>query len=389
MLRFHRFDPTPCGFPRPRVPVLAPLSARQLERHTTPLPDAVRHFTRGRYALKAAYALSGVGPRGALLAPAYHCRTMLDPAVRLGAPIALYPLTPQLEPDLDELRHIATHHAEPIKALLFTHYFGLARDIAPVAALCRDLRISLIEDCSHVMLLGPAAGQALGRTGRYAVSSPYKFFPCADGGLLWSNGDDDLQTVSTQPPGPKEELRGLVDAIRQLLRRKPMLDADMLQRQRSAVASLLEARAREWCSDTDPLSNEYDIEAEAVSSLAMSRWILRHSNRGFFAHSRRQRYLQWADAVADLPGCHALFPALPADCVPYMFPLRVQRPAQCFYPLKHLGLPIWRWDEMALSDCAVSQEYRQGVFHLPCHQQLSDADMRWMIAALHQVMRNR
>ena len=100
VLRYHRFDASGCGFPRPRVPVLPPLSLQQLAWRAPSPPSRARHFARGRYALKAAYELSGVGPNGALLAPAYHCRTMLDPAVRLRAEVALYPLTPELEPDL-------------------------------------------------------------------------------------------------------------------------------------------------------------------------------------------------------------------------------------------------------------------------------------------------
>jgi perosamine synthetase len=102
---------------------------------------------------------------------------------------------------------------------------------------------------------------------------------------------------------------------------------------------------------------------------------------------RRERYAQWADAVRGLPGCRALFPELPPASTPYMFPLQVDDPPRRFNPLKQLGVPIWRWDHMAVSDCAVSQRYRQSVFHLPCHQALGDDQMRWMAAAVARVMR--
>jgi dTDP-4-amino-4,6-dideoxygalactose transaminase len=349
----------------------------------------VRHFARGRYALKAAYALCGVGPDGALLAPAYHCRTMLDPAVRLRANVILYPLSAGLEPDLPALRRLVQSAGTPVRALLFTHYFGIPRDIAPVAAMCGELGISLIEDCSHALVPNVEAAAAIGRTGRYAVSSPYKFFPCPDGGLLWSNGGAELPPEGTKPASVKDELRGLRNALGGLLARPHPPDPQAVDRELAALSSKLATRAREWVGDADGLSGEYAAAAETCSSLRISRWISRHVDVAFLAARRRQRYAQWAAAVADLPGCRALFPALPDGCVPYMFALRVQRPEACFYALKHLGLPIWRWDDMAVSDCAVAQEYRQGVFHLPCHQSLSDAQMQWMIRVLRRVVLGR
>ena len=47
--------------------------------------------------------MAGVGREGALLAPAYHCVTMLDPAMALNADIQLYPLHADLSPDLEKL----------------------------------------------------------------------------------------------------------------------------------------------------------------------------------------------------------------------------------------------------------------------------------------------
>jgi hypothetical protein len=258
-----------------------------------------------------------------------------------------------------------------------------------VAGLCGELGICLIEDCSHALAPSPDAASAIGRKGRYAVSSPYKFFPCPDGGLLWSNGGADLPPGGTTSPNTKDELRGLLQAFRGLLTRPRAPDPEAVGQELAALGSKLATPAREWVDNIDSLSGEYAAACEASRSLWVSRWISRHVDVASLAAKRRRRYAQWAEAVADLPSCRALFPALPQACVPYMFALHVQRPHECFYALKHLGLPIWRWDDMAVSDCAVAQEYRQGVFHLPCHQSLSDAQMRWMIRVLRRVALGR
>ena len=49
---------------------------------------------------------------------------MLDPVIRLEAEIGLYPLTPDLAPDLDALEAALNSCANPVRALLATHYFG-------------------------------------------------------------------------------------------------------------------------------------------------------------------------------------------------------------------------------------------------------------------------
>jgi perosamine synthetase len=343
----------------------------------------VRHYARGRYALHAAYGLAGVGQKGALLAPAYHCRTMLDPALSLGAEVGLYALTAELHPDLEGLQRAAADCRTKPAAVLVTHYFGLPRNIASVAAWCRSEGVALIEDCSHA--LAPVNGARVGQTGRWAVSSPYKFFPCADGGWLWCN---DASPLPAQPrsPGAKAQLRGLLHAVQQL--REPARSPD-----RSTVADELSAltgarlpHGRDWTEQTAAPSYEYLTNDEGVGSLAVSRWIQRHTNLGVVARQRRARYQEWASAVTGLTGARALLPDLPPAVVPYMFPLLVDDPAPAFYPLKRLGVPLWRWDDMAVSDCAVSRRYRQGLFHLPVHQALSDDQMAWMLAAVRRAI---
>lgn len=97
-LTYTVYDPSPCSFPEPKIPLLPTFdwatvgSSARGEFVGVGDHRNSRSYKRGRYALFDAYRLCGVGPEGSLLAPAYHCRTMLDPAVRLGAELALYEL---------------------------------------------------------------------------------------------------------------------------------------------------------------------------------------------------------------------------------------------------------------------------------------------------------
>ena len=69
-----------------------------------------------------------------------------------------------------------------------------------------------------------------------------------------------------------------------------------------------------------------------------------------------------------------------------MFPLLLDEGEADFYRLKQLGMPIWRWDDMAVSECEVASRYRKRLIHLPCHQALGDSEMNWMTLALRTVL---
>ena len=138
-------------------------------------------------------------------------------------------------------------------------------------------------------------------------------------------------------------------------------------------------------SQADP-SDQYDPTVEEQLPLRTSLWLIDHADVARIVARRRSRYTQWLQATATLPHCHALFPGLPDDCVPYMFALHIDNPGVHFIRLKLLGVPVWRWDNMGDSGCKVSQDYRLHLLQLPCHQELSEAEFAWMVRAVTAVL---
>lgn len=396
-LTYTLFDPAPCDFPAPRVPLLPSLGAAAPqpgdEQHGFELVGHGRKrrlYVRGRYALYEAYRLSGVGPQGALLAPAYHCRTMLDPAISLGAPVTLYPLQARLAPDLDALRRLIAAPGVRPRALLLTHYFGFPQDAAPIRQLCEEHGVALIEDCSHA-LFNQRSAPRLGQHGRYTVASPYKLLPCEQGGLLIAAEGADFGTQGApRRPGLGTELRTVANALSRWrqgrLQRVGEDDIAALPDQLARILAAPAVPGIERRSEQAHTSALYLAQEEGQAGALCSRMLIRLNSLDHAVSARRRNYLAWERATRELPHCKPLFPALPDDCVPYMFPLLLDRPQQHFYALKKLGMPIWRWDDMAQSPCPVAQRYRQHLLHLPCHQSLSDAEMRWMISAVALVL---
>ena len=156
-LEYCVFDPSPCHFPKPRVPVLPSAFDRMGTAESTGRGDQRRlegaflHFSHGRYALGEAYRLAGLDQNGTLMAPAYHCVTMLDPALALGADVQLYPLTAGLSPDPDKLDEVFARSVKPVRVLLATHFFGFVQDFSWLGQWCAEKGVTLVEDCSHVL----------------------------------------------------------------------------------------------------------------------------------------------------------------------------------------------------------------------------------------------
>ena len=397
-LDYLLFDPAPFGFPAPVLPLLAPLRRGALQwpapagRPQPAWSGNGRLYSRARYALHDAYRLCGVGQSGTLLAPAYHCRTMLDPALALGGPIGLYHLQADLTPDLGDIAQRIQQAAVPVRALLAAHFFGLRQDFAALAALCRQHGVALIEDCAHALpLRHPANG--MGSTGTWCVASPYKFFPCDDGGVLWPGSGQAWPSAPAlpplQPPGWRAVAGQWRNQLRRLRQRPPPSPVPLAAGAAAAALPPLSAAGRRALALHQRLqgpSADYQPTRERLACSGLSRWLIAHADIHQIVTRRRANFLQWVAAVQGLPQAQAPWQRLGAHDTPYMFPLWIDQPEQRFPALKRAGLPIWRWDSLAASSCATSAGYRLHLLQLPCHQGLSAADMDWMINTVHRVL---
>lgn len=396
-LDYLLFDPTPFAFPRPVVPLLAPLQTRDLRWRPTRRPAWAangRLYARARYALFDAFRLSGVGPGGGLLAPALHCRTMLDPALALGAPVQLFALRPDLSPDMADVERQLRQASVPVKAVLMTHFFGLAQDLAPLAALCRQWGAALVEDCAHALPLqsaqvgldpadqNGAAGQ-MGRTGQWCVASPYKFFACEDGGALWSGSGQALPDLpALQRPGLRRQWQQW-----RLLRARARVPAQPPRAALDLGLSLPQSNALASASRQQGVSPDFDLRSTRLACSPLSRCIIDHTDIAGLLRRRRDNFSAWHQALQGSIDLQTPWTRLGPHDTPYAFPVLLNaQPASRFAALKRAGLPIWRWDSLAASDCATSAAYRQRLLQLPCHQALTATQMAWMIDTLRQVV---
>lgn len=303
---------------------------------------------------------------------------MIDPVVRLGGNVQLFSLLPDLTPDWPQLDVCLSACGKAV-ALVLPHYFGFPQSIKTVQAWCKRHQVAYVEDCSHAMF-GVYDGAPIGSFGDCAIASPYKFFASENGGVLRGVHPD--IDASRPAPGLRAELKAVWRSWESLLQQ---------WHRRLSVSAGDDASpcGTDAVNEDAGISRQYDPAAEDMQALRWSRLSLHFSSVGRIAVARRQNYLAWLDVASTMPGCRPLFRELPAGVVPYMFPLWLDHPERAFYRLKRAGMPIFRWDELAVSDCNVSRAARLGLIHLPCHQGVGRAELSWMTEELRRALQEQ
>lgn len=389
----------------PRSAVIGPGRLRWRVRADPTLPrfdaTARREWVgSGRVALYHALRALGVAPGVTVLVPTYHCPTMVEPVVLLGARPLFYPLAPDGRPDLDALRAMGPR---PAAVLVAAHYFGRPLDFAALAGWCRDAGVALIEDCAHAFL-GAWHERGVGTVGDMAIASLPKCFAVNEGGCVRARGDLPLPDLSE--PGWAAEVRALWDAVqvsaqsgrlgsltplvngvarlRGWWRRGPTAP-DPAQADAAEAPPADVADVHERPSD-DPAYHTIERAGIDHRPSRWSRFVVRHSDVGQIAELRRRNYMGYVQRLAGAVGLRALHDDLPAGAVPYVFPVFVDRAREVYPRLRARGVPVFRWDVLWPGTPRLAQDtgrlWSDHVLQMACHQDLTPDDIAAVAAAL-------
>lgn len=360
--------------------------------------DEATHYTRfsgkdcvgvsaGRYAI--AFALMAAGVKGSerVLLPAYHCGSMVEPALWLGAEVGFYRLQKDLSPDREHLEDLLQRGA---KVVVATRFFGFPQGIERTRELCDRYGAVLVEDCAHA-LYGGGEDSPPGYVGDFAVASTWKFCPGPDGGLVCSNAGP-VRWPPVERPDLGRQARAVYRVMERALRqmfspvskgRRHYVEAHSAE---GGSAAGLEPVASPLRTDCSGGMRWFDAKEAGLGSTLMAKVMFRRIDFRRSATARRDNYRFLLDRCSALGRARPLYGELPEGVIPYVFPLVLEHPAEDFRRLKYRGFPIWRWDELAVSDCEVSQAYRRSLLQLPCHEDLRPRDRAWLGEALDTVL---
>ena len=383
--------------PRPRVP-LAPVLSRSsfaggVAAHTASVLDAgpVRQVTSGRIAIALALREMGIGRGDAVLVPAYHSMSMIPPVLACGARAVFYRIGPDAAVDLLD---VAAKLDASVKAIMVTSYFGFPQALAQLRAFCDGHGLLLLEDCAHCFF-GEHAGRPVGAWGDYAIASSMKFFPVYEGGCLVSA----RHALSGAPPvsaGLGFEAKAALNALENAFAygRLPLLGALLWLplRLKAALWRLVKrAGAPALAPSSSDSSFEFDPRWLDKRSALFSRLLMKRVSHARIVALRRAHYRHLEQALAGLPGCRPLFPALPDGACPWLFPLLVDEPEPLFARLHAAGVPITRfgatlWPGVDAQVCANSAALSRRVLSFPCHQELRADELAWMSATIRAAL---
>jgi len=376
---------------RPHVPLAPVLSRASFGRARASLPsvlDAGRSLlvTSGRAALALALRELRIGPGDTVLLPAYHSLSMVPPVVWLGATPVFYRVGADAAVDLDDA---AAKLGTRCRALVVTHYFGFAQDMATLRSWCDARGIALLEDCAHCFY-GRQDGRPVGSFGDYAIASSMKFFPAYDGGALVSSRHRLPERL--RPAGFGFELKALLNTLElgfaygrmpllRLLLRAPLAAKDQLWRM------LKRARRAGPPPSLAPESSDSGAGFDPAWVDRRASWIARRllgraSGERIVAR-RRAHYLALERTLGALPGCRPLYARLPDDTCPWLFPLLVDEPEPAFARLCAWGVPVTRfasalWQGVDADTCANSVMLSRHVLAFPVHQELREDELAWL-----------
>jgi len=375
-------------YPAPKMSMLPGLSASffwggdEIEEKNSIFLGNGDFFQEGRYALFRALLEAGVREGDVVCMPAYHCRSLVEPAIYLGAKIFFYSVDSCLHPNLDDISQHLIELDGLVKVIVLPHYFGFPQNMSEIVSFCEINNICLIEDCAHAYF-GSYEGRMLGSFGEFAIASPRKFFPVEDGGVFVDNRS---QVYAKKKLVGKPIVSEIKTIVRMLL---SLLKSGSAASEFDSVPILPDKISVK--SEADVLSDckleEFDPFFAKRGGSLISKLIIKNVSHAKICAYRRANYVRWLEGVVNLNGCHALYSFLPDDVVPYVFPLVIEQDANyVFGVLKELGVPVWRWEDFAVSKCDVSLEYRRSLIQLPCHQGLSEKQVNWMISIIQLIM---
>ena len=142
--------------------------------------DAV-FFPYGRDALLYGLKIKKIKKGSTIIIPAYMCESTLEPLLDYGFKIHFQDINDELNLDLNLLKeNIKKFNAQ---AVLVVNYFGFESNISEISKLCSELRIILIEDCSHSYLSYEHFYKSI-KFSDFAIYSIRKSLPTYDGGAI-------------------------------------------------------------------------------------------------------------------------------------------------------------------------------------------------------------
>lgn len=343
-------------------------------------------FTRnGRGAIGIAGKALKKEKDNVILIPAYHCPALVEPFIWLGYTIHFYPVMNNLHIDNTMLEQMIGQ-LSPTHVVV-VRYFGFNQNVDETISLLRQHSVEIIEDCAHSMFrflhhFDPKLSHEIEVSA--SICSINKILPTVDGGALYlpSKPAGKLQQTSwTEELKAFAYLLGIpqaIDSLRSKLKRRqaapPSADCN---------ADVADNSSTALTKDEGSLRYFQPVDVESAS-YRHTHYILGKSPIDTIRAQRRHNFNYLIAGIKNSFVGQALYTELGQYDVPYVLPFLLNDDKH-FFTLRKKGIQILRWEETAISECENSMHYRSHLIQIPCHHQLTQEQMDYVINTINSI----
>lgn len=305
--------------------------------------------------------------------PEYICREASTSLAAAGVEVRFYPVNLDLQPDWQWFRENSTR-LERGQVLVVVHYFGFNQEAGRAEEFCRERGLTLLEDAAHGLPMG-SLGEKM--RGAAMVFSPRKLLPLPEGGILVLKKDG--------AGGRLDERRAARGSLRD--------DLFWLARRFGRRWLLMLGLRPQFSQQSSaPDTEDGHIEAplpEDCNNLWLRLFRYYWRQRDLIKIKRRTNYLTWLEVTKSPDFLAPVFPQIPADCCPQVFPVFVRGNRDLLLgQLRKAGIPAGTWpdlpDEILSRKSSSAHRIKDQLLTLPVHQDLREKDIIYMGASLRQ-----
>lgn len=328
---------------------------------------AFTHSGRTALAL-AGKILQRTDTANVILIPSFHCPAAVEPFIWLGYKIAFFKIEDDLKPDLSHIKALVKEH--DITHCLLINYFGFRFITEEVADFLKQQNIKLISDCAHSIYALLDEVKNPNSPSDATICSINKMLPTIDGGLIHAR--------DTAPPALiKHDWWTELKAIAYTLGIVGLLNKFRKQQ----TAQNVQDSGEPQTSNEQVKFRYFSPDNINSACFAHTEAILRISNLEKIANQRRKNFDYLVGQLSTSSKGRPTLTHYRDGEVPYVFPFLAESHL-LFNRLREANIQCLRWEEVAHSECSVSQHYRKHLLQIPCHHMLTRQDLDTIVEVL-------
>ena len=286
------------------------------------------------------------GRRYALL-PAFHCPTVVEPAIRAGLTPRFYRINEDLSIDYRSFEDGLDRH---VAAALIIDYFGFPSNVSLIKTQCEDCGVAVVEDCAHSFLHANPIRLA-GDRGDLAIYSFKKIMPTQLGGGIRNNSDNIfLDHQLRRPPlfDSLKHLKLILDNSIAYSRSNRVKDfSNFLHRIRSIIRRKELAENSNRKSQPEDTRFDYPFHLHLANSAMpwYSKRILLMSDLDRVVRARRRNFRIFQAGISEIDQLSLPFAELNKSACPWAFPVLLEDRSHHDHQLQSLGVPLFTFGE--------------------------------------------